>query len=422
MASDLDSLLVRLTRATGSLEQTSRGSIVNEGALKELETTLLAALRNALSSLEGREASIRDQFAFIERREEALRERERKLDEREARLDREREALARERKQLWPSSGHQLPTSGHSKKSATRQADPLDDVPALHESFLSSGGVVPLGVLVAEVEALQQAATRLEAVAISCDKQLAQLQERGRASMTVEEGLYAQTWQTNTAEAQARLVKQKEEARTAAQDLRDRYSNLRDAGVARFVPMLLQTVSKYQAAFDGELDTEGEEAIARVAKLCEPVRAKGRSLRQPLPSALPREHLGTLMQLLGLALHAAPKLERLARDAVVGREGCEEEYEGDYTRIVDLARITIVTESLATLLSVLEWLLAAERSPRFVALRTKDRLSREWDAEMSGGNRDVMVNGWLDLGGGRKLIVEIQLHLHVLYNLKSDLH
>jgi hypothetical protein len=100
----------------------------------------------------------------------------------------------------------------------------------------------------------------------------------------------------------------------------------------------------------------------------------------------------------------------------------QEEYEGDYTRIVDLARITIVTESLATLLSVLEWLLAAERSPRFVALRTKDRLSREWDAEMSGGNRDVMVNGWLDLGGGRKLIVEIQLHLHVLYNLKSDLH
>ena len=37
----------------------------------------------------------------------------------------------------------------------------------------------------------------------------------------------------------------------------------------------------------------------------------------------------------------------------------QEEYEGDYTRIVDLARITIVTESLATLLSVLEWLLAA---------------------------------------------------------------
>jgi hypothetical protein len=33
-----------------------------------------------------------------------------------------------------------------------------------------------------------------------------------------------------------------------------------------------------------------------------------------------------------------------------------------------------------------------------------------------------MINGWLDLGGGRKFIVEVQLHLRVLYELKSDLH
>ena len=55
----------------------------------------------------------------------------------------------------------------------------------------------------------------------------------------------------------------------------------------------------------------------------------------------------------------------------------------------------------------LQWLLAKERSPRFRPVRTKDRLSRGWDAEMSGGNRDVMINGWLELGGVRSMIVEV---------------
>ena len=34
--------------------------------------------------------------------------------------------------------------------------------------------------------------------------------------------------------------------------------------------------------------------------------------------ALRREHLGTLMQLLGLAIQVGPKLERLAQDAIDG--------------------------------------------------------------------------------------------------------
>ena len=132
------------------------------------------------------------------------------------------------------------------------------------------------------------------------------------------------------------------------------------------------------------------------------------------------------MQLMGLALQAVPKLQQLARDAVEGREGCEvvlppkptkgilralqkaqEEYEGDYTRILDLARVSIICDRVTQVAAVLEWLLAPERKPRFEFVRTKDRLSRNWDAEMSGGNRDVMVNGWLDLGGKRRLVVEL---------------
>eukprot|EP00966_Prymnesium_polylepis_P247779 5729505-Prymnesium_polylepis.1 len=127
--------------------------------------------------------------------------------------------------------------------------------------------------------------------------------------------------------------------------------------------------------------------------MCEPVSAKGRTLRQPLPSATPKEDLATLMQLMGLAIQAGPKLKQLARDAVAGREGCEvvvapkptkglaralqkcqEEYEGDYTRILDYARITIVCDNLPVLAAILEWLLAQSRAPRFAGIRTKDRL------------------------------------------------
>ena len=54
----------------------------------------------------------------------------------------------------------------------------MDDVPALVEAYQASGGVVPLGVLVAEVEALQQAASRLRQTAAAYDVQLLQLEER----------------------------------------------------------------------------------------------------------------------------------------------------------------------------------------------------------------------------------------------------
>ena len=62
-------------------------------------------------------------------------------------------------------------------------------------------------------------------------------------------------------------------------------------------------------------------------------------------------------------------------------------------RLLDLARITIVCENLVTLERILRWLLAPERGKCFQCCRTKDRLSRKWDAEVSGGNRDIMING-----------------------------
>merc|ERR1719198_1571509 len=96
---------------------------------------------------------------------------------------------------------------------------------------------------------------------------------------------------------------------------------------------------------------------------------------------------------------------------------------GDYSRLLDYVRSTMVCADFCTFAEVLTWL-CTDAAPIFKVCRIKDRISREgnYDPDTSGGNRDVLLNGWLDLGPGRKLIVEIQIHLLELYELKADLH
>ena len=96
-------------------------------------------------------------------------------------------------------------------------------------------------------------------------------------------------------------------------------------------------------------------------------------MRQPLPSALPCSHPSTLMRLFSAALYAAPELHKMATAAVAGRSGCEvlaspkpvkdikrcmqkaqEEYGGDYTRLLDFARISILCELMTDVKDVLE--------------------------------------------------------------------
>ena len=167
------------------------------------------------------------------------------------------------------------------------------------------------------------------------------------------------------------------------------------------------------------------------------LQVKGHTLRQPLPSAHPPRDLHTLMRLMTIAIEAGPELKRFAHEATDGIEGCvvmiptkptkgikrtmqkvQEEYGGDYTRLLDYCRLTILCESLESLekvratrgpcptcqqsprvishpstWQVLAYIISEERAPRFVTKRTKDRISRAWDAELSGGNRDVLLNG-----------------------------
>ena len=107
------------------------------------------------------------------------------------------------------------------------------------------------------------------------------------------------------------------------------------------------------------------------------LQVKGRTLRQPLPSAHPRSDLRTLMRLMTVAMEAGPELKRFAYEATDGIEGCvvmlptkptkglkramqkvQEEYGGDYTRLLDYCRLTILCDSLESLEKV-----RATRSP-----------------------------------------------------------
>ena len=144
-----------------------------EEVLRERET----AVRDREAAAERREAAAERREAAAERKEADLRQREAELRERvvrrEADLSRREELLdgsarascmdpaqmrmssALERLRFHAGAAAFAPPAANSKR---RQADPMDDVQALYESYQVLGGVVPLGVLVAEVEAVQQAA------------------------------------------------------------------------------------------------------------------------------------------------------------------------------------------------------------------------------------------------------------------------
>jgi hypothetical protein len=291
---------------------------------------------------------------------------------------------------------------------------------------------VPLGVVVAQVSALQQAATRLDNVKESCKLQLNQLEDRAKLELS-------EFRRELMLDARKILSDRMEHASESSKGLLSRFGEMRDRAIERFVPLLMMTVQKFNGAFESSLTKQDEEALERLTTLCTSIRTKGRSLRQDLPTSKQATELSTLMYLLSLAIESQTRIQLLCEDAIRGIKGAviipggikkilrclqksQEEYGGEYTRLLDLSRISIIFQNIVDLERSMRWMMDERRKPRFEVLRIKDRLSRGFDAEMSGGNRDIMLNGLLEMGAGRKLIVEIQLHVEVLYALKGDLH
>lgn len=168
--------------------------------------------------------------------------------------------------------------------SDTIQREPIEDVPGIVDLFSKSGGVVPLAVHVAEVEAMQQAATRLQVMSQKCDEQMAQLDQREKNAeeiLLAEEGTKVLQYTVQDMRALSTSIqKRKAEIDTTVTTLLTRFENAADKGIELFVPMLLKTVEKYNYTF-------GERGVPPLSRTVLPPCCV-RSFRMPRPTELAR--------------------------------------------------------------------------------------------------------------------------------------
>jgi len=95
-------------------------------------------------------------------------------------------------------------------------------------------------------------------------------------------------------------------------------------------------------------------------------------------------------------------------------EKAQEDYQGDYCRVLDLLRVTIAFDSVAALLVSLTWLASSEAeggTGSFDPLRIEDRLTGSFDPERSAGKREVRLYGNLSIPSSRHFLVEVLLVL-----------
>ena len=170
------------------------------------------------------------------RRESTFAERERRFEKRELELrEREREMALRERESELQ---RKLEISKQGASKAGHKGDPIHDVPALLSAYRLSGGSLPPGLLVAEVEALQQAATTITEKAKAAEIQIEQLEKK----LT----LHLSPFRLPACRAAlASLRDEKEKALVAAESLLTNFKRLRDEGIQRYVPLLLRSVDHF---------------------------------------------------------------------------------------------------------------------------------------------------------------------------------
>ena len=307
-------------------------------------------------------------------------------------------------------------------------------------------GCVPLSVKVAQVEATSVSIFKYRKQVSTASQQLVELQgtkERGHLTEYGLDNLNAQIKEVTAA---------RDWAQASLEATETKWNLLRDQAIASFTPRLLESVSTYQTAFEKATGhpTDAKQHLDWLEEACVPFATTAEPLRQKLPDAAAGDpgSIDTLVALLATGEDFALPALRIVADSVrtcggpgtevkmgplKGYPRClnktEEDYGGDYTRLVDLVRTTIIFESLLGLVKGLRWLLDPPESDSnqvlFKPRRAKDRLSLAWDAEMSGGYRDVVVVGevsWKDGKESRGFLVEVQLHLRPLFVLKHELH
>tara|TARA_B110001452_G_scaffold261471_2_gene260302 strand:- start:1822 stop:2883 length:1062 start_codon:yes stop_codon:yes gene_type:complete len=142
-----------------------------------------------------------------------------------------------------------------------RHDSDLNNVAEIISSYQETGGQVPLAVLVQEVEALQQATTRLNSMTELLEAQVKEIQQKVQIVNTQMEKSVAEgkgnaglenrikVFHATVTELEDEIaITKKQEA-----DLLKRFKELRNEGIERFVPLLLQTVHQVRSPRDNHL-------------------------------------------------------------------------------------------------------------------------------------------------------------------------
>ena len=132
-----------------------------------------------------------------------------------------------------------------------RHDSDLNNVAEIISSYQETGGQVPLAVLVQEVGALQQATTRLNSMTELLEAQVKEIQQKVQIVNTQMEKSGQNAGLENRIKVFHATVKELEDeiAITKKQeaDLLKRFKELRNEGIERFVPLLLQTVHQVRS-------------------------------------------------------------------------------------------------------------------------------------------------------------------------------
>ena len=95
------------------------------------------------------------------------------------------------------------------------------------------------------------------------------------------------------------------------------------------------------------------------------------------------------------------------------------DYQGDYSRLVDIGRGSGVAQDLAGVVKAMKWVLGGQHCH---VVRFKNRFcDGRRDIMARGGYRDILVN--LELAGGAGgFVFELQIHLRPLFAMKDKAH
>jgi hypothetical protein len=353
------------------------------------------------------------------------------------------------------------------------EPDPLDaDTLLKHfDSSNPSKSVAPVALCVEECSAMLNAQTRMRTTIAELEHQLKEMKEMGTKSMREQD-------HANHNKEITKLTEKISEMNNDLEKLEKRYPERRDNAISQYNPLLSQSVFRFDAAYAKLLKDEKQrnkedapaikkDALEYMKVRCEEVNKLNVDMVQP-SGAGADDALNTLLALIHKAKKAVPVLEEVM-DAVqthveetcpdakgkVTRKGpsikgvprccakVAEEYAGNYRKLCDLVRCTLVFPSLHAMAVAMRFLTSGDDgklrpwtgddqhkgyqglSPhlsRAIVCRAKDRIKPDYDAIKAGGNRDVLLNLWLNLEDSGWILAELQLHAKPLFDLKHDLH